>query len=464
VTGAEKTGAEIRDHLAGFEHRNGNVPSAWPAPLADAAFHGPAGDFLRAVAPHSEADLAALLVQYLVVAGNLFGTGSYYQVEGDRHPPRLYAVICGPTSVGRKGTALGRVRQVAEGVDPEWSARIGGGLSSGEGPLWHVRDPIINERRKPRKGEPIDGNGFVVEDPGVPDKRLLVVEAELSQHFDVMVRSGNTLSPTVRRLWDGGVVQSMTKNSPHRATDPHVSIIGHIPRDEVRRKLTMAESASGFANRFLWVAARRRQSLPFGGNLEPEALLELRAELAGAVHEVRARGEQRLTFSTDATEGTLDAGEVLDGAAGLWRAVYDDLNVLAERPGMVGAILARAAPQVIRLAVTYACLDAARLIERHHLQAALAVWAYCHESAGWIFGDATGDPLADQLHAALRGAGDGGLTRTDIREVVHHRHAVERIDTALSVLLFRGLARFVDEPTGGRTAQRWFTATKVAAP
>jgi hypothetical protein len=295
----------------------------------------------------------------------------------------------------------------------------------------------------------------------------LIAEVELSRHFDVMVRTGNTLSETVRRLWDGGVVQSMTKNNPVRATDPHVSIIGHISRDEVRRKLTEAESASGFANRFLWVAARRRQELPFGGDLELDTLRELQAQLAGAVRDVRSRGKSRLTFATDthtASPATLEAGELPRGAAGLWADRYGELT--AERPGMVGMITARAAPQVVRLAVTYALLDAAKVIERHHLEAALAVWDYCRASAAWLFGDATGDPLADQLLTALRRAGDAGLTRTEIREVVHHRHTGERIDTALSVLLVRGLARFADEQTGGRTAQRWFAggAKREAVP
>jgi 5S rRNA maturation endonuclease (ribonuclease M5) len=39
----------------------------WPAPLHDDAFHGLAGQFVRTIGPHSEADPAALLVQFLAV-------------------------------------------------------------------------------------------------------------------------------------------------------------------------------------------------------------------------------------------------------------------------------------------------------------------------------------------------------------------------------------------------------------
>jgi hypothetical protein len=37
---------------------------------------------------------------------------AYYQIEGDRHRSKLFAVMSGATSKGRKGTALGRIRQL----------------------------------------------------------------------------------------------------------------------------------------------------------------------------------------------------------------------------------------------------------------------------------------------------------------------------------------------------------------
>ena len=40
----------------------------------------------------------------------------------------------------------------------------------------------------------------------------------------------------------------MTK-SPAKATDAHISVIGHITTDELRRSLTRTEAANGFANR-----------------------------------------------------------------------------------------------------------------------------------------------------------------------------------------------------------------------
>ena len=92
-----------------------------------------------------------------------------------------------------------------------------------------------------------------------------------------------------------------------------------------------------------------------------------------------------------------------------WEAVYPELT--AERPGMFGAITARAEAHVLRLSVIYALLDGGAIVRLPHLEAALAVWQYAEDSARFIFGDATGDPIADRVPVCLR-AGMGQWRRT----------------------------------------------------
>ena len=79
--------------------------------------------------------------------------------------------------------------------------------------------------------------------------------------------------------------------------------------------------------------------------------------------------------------------------------------------GLAGHITARAEAHTIRLALLYALLDGHKQIRSEHLHAAPALWDYTSRSARWALGQATGDPLAEQLHAALIRAPDG-LTRT----------------------------------------------------
>src|SRR4051794_30982205 len=107
----------------------------WPATLNAAAYHGTIGAFVRAIAPHTEGDPAAILIQGLICAGNAFGRNPYFAVEDTRHHANLFAVIAGASAKARKGTSLNRARKFVAAADPEWGRLNDGdaGLSSGEG-------------------------------------------------------------------------------------------------------------------------------------------------------------------------------------------------------------------------------------------------------------------------------------------------------------------------------------------
>jgi hypothetical protein len=125
------------------------------------------------------------------------------------------------------------------------------------------------------------------------------------------------------------------------------------------------------------------------------------------------------------------------------------------KPGLFGAATSRAEAQTVRLAALYATLDRSRMIERPHLEAALALWRYAEASALFIFGNATGDAVADRIVAALEEEPDG-LTRTDLFHLFGRHRSRDRIDQALALL--DDLGRVCPErvETGGRPAERWF--------
>jgi hypothetical protein len=331
----------------------------WPEPLDPAAFHGVAGEVVRTIEPHTEADPAAVLVQFLVSAGAMLGRNVYRIADGAHHRASLFAVLVGETARGRKGSSFAQISRLLRLADPEFvSDRQAAGLNSGEGVTWHVRDPI--ERREPiRERGRATGEYQVVEvDPGVDDKRLLVVESEFSSVLKVATREGNTLSPTIRQSWDSGDLRTLTKNSPAKATGAHIAIIGHITAAELLRHLDNTEVASGLANRFLWVCVRRSKILPFGGNLDASDFGRSVVRLHAAKE--WGRDERELVFSVAARDA--------------WSRVYPDLS--AGRPGLLGAVLARAEAQVLRLAILYAALECSPTIELPHLEAGLAVWEY----------------------------------------------------------------------------------------
>ena len=84
------------------------------------AYHGLAGDVVRTIEPHTEADPVAILVQVLTNVGNIIGRCPYYQVESDYHRTNLFCVMVGQSSKARKGTSAGRVHAVVGLVDEQW--------------------------------------------------------------------------------------------------------------------------------------------------------------------------------------------------------------------------------------------------------------------------------------------------------------------------------------------------------
>ena len=272
---------------------------------------------------------------------------------------------------------------------------------------------------------------------GNPD-RPIIFESEFASPLRVMNRDGNTLSAVIRNAWDTGDLASLTKNSPAKATGAHISIIGHVTKHELLRELNRTETANGFANRFLWFCARRSKVLPEGGSLTDDALLPLVARLSQAVHAAQDVGQMHRD----------------EDARALWRDVYPDLS--EGKPGLLGAVTARAEAQVMRVACIYALLDESLVIGQPHLEAALEIWRYAEDSARFIFGEALGDPVADDILRALRTAGSAGMTRTEIRDLFGRNRRSQDVGRALSALADQGKARQEAEPTAGRTAERWY--------
>ena len=413
----------------------------YPEPIGQAAFHGLAGEIVRRIEPHTEADPPALLFQLLVAFGNLIGHDQHIVADGARHYLNLYGVLVGQSSKSRKGTSWNHIANVMGRVEPEWRQDcVTNGLSSGEGLIWEVRDPIEETRPIRKEGRHTGEYETYIANHGEADKRLLVIESEFANVLKVMAREGNTLSPVIRSAWDCGNLRTMVKHSPAKATGAHISIVGHITRDELRRLLTQTESANGFANRFCWLAVKRSQCLPDGGAIHTVNFDDVVTKLQSAVD-----------FAKDFVEIFRDPE-----AKKLWREAYPGLS--EAQPGMSGAVVGRSEAQVMRLSAIYALLDQSHLIRPEHHLAAMALWKYCEESARWIFGTSTGNRNADKILVALRHA-PTGMTKTEISVEVFNRHASSAdIDEALRLLHGFNMAGYRAERSDGAPIQRWFFA------
>jgi hypothetical protein len=402
------------------------APAGWPAPPGPAAYHGLLGEIVRKLEPETEADPVAILAQLLVGFGAAVGRGAYFEVEATRHRPQEFLLLVGESSTSRKGTSWDHAARLINTADTTLAERILTGLSSGEGLVWAVRDPTAS-------------------DPGVSDRRLLAFESEFASALKAASRDNSTLSATLRSAWDGRPLQLMTRTAPARSSDAHIAVVGHITAVELRHHLTALELANGLANRFLLICCRRTRLLPEGGASDPLKGTGLERVLAGAIAHARTAG--RLTLDPHARE--------------LWHHAYAQLAHTSQ-PGIAGALCARAEAHAIRLALIYALADGERHINSEHLQAALALWDYAARSASWALQGATGDPLAEQIHTALRDH-PGGLTRSQISDTLQHNQPAKAIQQALDALALAGRATRAQIPTAGRPAELWSATPRPTA-
>lgn len=413
----------------------------FPTPREE-CFYGLAGEYVRFIEPHTEADRMALLIQFLAYFGNIIGRSAFFQVEGNQHYTNLFCVLVGDTASGRKGTSFGRVREVYKDLDAHHQSEcIVSGLASGEGLLYHVRDAQYIQKKNTRTGKAED----ILADGGVTDKRLLVVEGEFAQVLRVQGREGNSLSAIIRSFWDSGNARNLTKNSPLKTTDAHVSIVGHITKTELINCLSEVESANGYANRFLWICVRRSKFLPFGSDIGLTDLMNINADIASRIK--LARDIREIRFSNAAKD--------------LWISSYRHLET--SRFGFVAKVTQRASPYVLRLSCIFAVLDAQTEIRREHLEAALAVWQFCEDSAKYIFGEKIGSKNADTLLAALRQT-ENGLTRTEIHNDIFRKNLnAGEIKSALQILVDADLIESQTQPSENsrKPSEKWFAKSSA---
>jgi hypothetical protein len=384
----------------------------WPR-LSLTALHGLAGDFVRMVSPHSEADPAGLLLQFLCEFGCAIGRSPHFMVEATRHPARIFTIIVGATSGGRKGTARDQVSRVFRVADLEWhdSAQISG-LASGEG---------LIERLKDREDDAVE-------------KRVLVSEPEFARLLTAASRDGSTLGAVIRDAWESDRLQNLTRQRPLIATNTHVGIIGHITQDELRAKLSSTDIANGFFNRFIPICVKRSKRLPYGGSLAKSDIDRVGKRLRELLDFARSVNEVKRTASANVR----------------WQKFY---MAVPEPEGLLGAVTARAEAQVLRLSLIFALLDGKRMIDAPHLEAAEALWAYAHASAQYIFGSALGDHVADRVLEELRATYPNGCEREHLYRLFSGHMNATRLRTAIEYLVRRKLACTETIKTQGRSCE-----------
>jgi Protein of unknown function (DUF3987) len=412
----------------------------FPAPARKEAFHGILGEIVKIITDGSELKPEAVLAQSLVSFGSILGRGPYKYQES-RHGSNINIGIIGTTSDGAKGGSLRAVQNLVYAVDP-WFAkeRMKGGHQSGEAIIEEVADELLGFNKETGEEE------VLIEEQ---DKRFVMVEEELSRIFRLQGRGGSIITQILRQCYDSPeLLAAPSRKSKLKSTRPHISVIGHITPEELKSSMSKVEVYNGFANRIIWIASERTQDIPEPKRVDwcedyPGIVRELRSLIAGFFE----KAVWEFQFSDEGRDS--------------WISAYYEFNEAGRgKVGLMGALLARAKPNVLRMALIYAALDRSALIEPEHIAAARALWDYSVESSKWAFANNSGNRIADVILAELRRTGKSGIRKTDIaNNVLRKNTGGGEINAALDALRQNGQADFRTEKEGGkqgRPPEIWF--------
>lgn len=403
----------------------------WPAPPPPSAFLGPIGLFVDEVAPLTEGDGAAILLQALLLFGSRLGRTVHVRVGATYHYANNNAIIVGTTSLGRKGVAASIAELLFRPMNgqPDHEVTINSdplhcltskGLSSGQGLIHLLRNATPD-------------------DPGCLDKRLAVLEPEFARVLAMSRMKDSTLSATIRDLWDSGTSQIMNKGTPVWSTGGHLSILGSITPAELLKETSATDFENGFLNRFIFCASRRTKLLPMPESLDPDQFDSIRHMLRTYVANALTAGSRELQFDQAAKE--------------LWcDSLYAELE--RERFGIGSSLLARASPHVRRLSLIYAASEGSTTIRLSHLTAAHELWKYAERSVAYLFGTSSGDKLADLILSHLLIA-KNGLSTSGVYEALAKNYTEPQRTAALAVLVKQGLVTHSVESPNGRACTVW---------
>ena len=365
--------------------------------LTSPAFYGLAGEVVKQLLPHTEADEAALLSQILVCFGNAINRTAYFTAEASKHHTNLYVLIVGVSGKGRKGSSLNQIKQIFEFDELlDWKKKsFAKGLSSGEGLIDRVKDIVR-----------MDVGDIQIDDNH--DKRLICVETEFGNVLQVMKRIGNTLSVVLRDAWDGNKLSTLTKNSPLTATNPHISTIGHITFAELKTSINPVDIKNGLGNRFIFFCSDRSKELPEGFKLDLIKLAGLQDQIRDAHKFVQSLGEKEIFFTEDAKV--------------YWNKIYSSLS--NHKSGIHGDLCGRAEAQVRRIALILSLMNKEQEVSIGALAAALAIWQYSSDSVKYIWGESFGNPILDRILAILENFSEDGRSRSDLIKDCHKNYAI----------------------------------------
>lgn len=410
--------------------------------IHEKAFFGILKEFVDAATNNSEASPVAIAANVIVWFCAMLDRTVYQWIGDSKIHCRPFFLLVGKSGKARKGTSeslprrvFARVEELRKKKNPNHTSLNihGGGLSSGEGICFAIRDTAEDDKN----------------DNGISDKRLLVIEPEFSNVLANCKRETSTLSPVIRNVFDGRDLAPLTKNNRTRATKPHVVIIGHITSHELTDKVHRSiETTNGLLNRFLICFVAREKLVPLPAMTSHECIKELSEKIVSIFEFIDNKN-----LDGQGVEITLS-----NSAQEYWKIIYPKLS--QDNAGIIGSLLARSEVYARMLAMVFTIFDKKTTIEISHLESAVRWIAYIEESIKHLFRN-TNDQVkeseisnfSEEIFLLLKK--NGSMTRTEINKAFNGHKSGQAIKEALERLLNQSPACITQtfEKTFGRSKE-----------
>jgi hypothetical protein len=365
------------------------------------------------LAPLTDAPFSSLTLASVVGLAGLMGAGPTMRWRGTQRLI-LYGALVGDSNYARKGQAISEVLETLGQIDPL---------------LDTIRVPYI----------PSSGPAFIDTLSESKGTSVLMVAREMGRVLANAARETETLSYDMRDAWDGVPVGGRTRKTGKISADNyHLSILGATTPEDLVKSLTDTDLRNGWANRWLWFWAEKRQGTfkQTGENKVDAAMQTFIGDGIEFARRMAAPALVRAPFSmglTPAAEALLDR-------------VSLELDVPAH--GTVGVLRQRMPPIAVRIGMVAALLDQTRLVDVEHLDFGFALTDYAVQSIRAVFGTRMSDPVAQNIIDILRQPSDGWLSTSQIARSLHK--SGDRVNRALHLLLDAGLIVRETRSTGGR--------------
>jgi hypothetical protein len=348
--------------------------------LPEAALYGLLGDIARVLSMRTGADPAAILLQTIVMLGNVVGPQPHISFGGADHAARLFVLLCGEAATGLKGTSLAAVERLFAEACPDWyDTRVLRGLQSPEAMVDRVADAPAG------------------------DSRLLVLEPEYGRLLGRLM-AAHGFSAQLRNAWDGAPLEIARtrrggKRDSVRASFPHISLIAHVTPQELAHFRNRVRLTDGLGSRFLHaiVTGAARRANPWASDRD-EKEIELVARIRDAIDYSRngvLEHTDPISRELCLLRGVQPRREMAVAIAIRQRRLL--VPSASDYTSDLEALTRRGPVQTVRLALAYAIAEQAGALLPVHLDAAEALWRFCAAASQAIYGAPIGQlaPRAD---------------------------------------------------------------------